>query len=57
MFKCISSGGHYGGSLRKEIREFNQETKEWTLIGTMKEPRYQHAVSVESFYDYEKWCI
>ena len=36
--------------------EFNSETESWTEIGTMKEKRYQHAVSVVSYTDYAKWC-
>ena len=53
--KCISSGGGYSSS-SKEILEFNFETEAWTVIGTMKEQRDQHAVTVESFDDYENWC-
>merc|ERR1711971_202316 len=48
--------GGYGGGLRKEIVEFNQETESWTVIGEMKEGKFSTAVSVVSFDDYKKWC-
>ena len=44
-----------GGSLT-QILEFNFETESWTEIGTMKEGRDGHAVSVVSNDDYENWC-
>ena len=44
-----------GGSLT-QILEFNFETESWTEIGTMKEARYHHAVSIVSYDDYAKWC-
>ena len=47
--------GVYTG-IRKEILEFNQETESWTVIGAMKEPRENHAVSLVSIDHYDKWC-
>ena len=49
------SGGFDGGH-KKEILEFNHETESWIVIGAMKEPRENHAVSLVSIDDYEKWC-
>ena len=41
---------------RKEILEFNHESKSWNVIGAMKEKRSVHAVSVVQLKEYEKWC-
>ena len=38
------------------ILEFNYEIETWTEIGTIKEAREAHAVSVVSYDDYAKWC-
>ena len=55
---CISPGGHGGisGGVKREILEFNQETESWSVIGAMKEGRYNHGVSLVSIDDYKKWC-
>ena len=54
------SGGITGSSspdsIRDDILEFNQETEEWTEIGTMTVPRHRHGVAVVSFADYDQWC-
>ena len=54
------SGGNDEGGPRKDILEFNQETKSWTVIAAMNEPRTGHAVTLISLdvyeKDYEKWC-
>ena len=52
----VSLGGADDEPLNKNILEFNQETESWTVIGTMREPRRIHAVSVVSFDDFKKWC-
>jgi len=60
--QTISSGGHWwrnGNQCQfysKEILEFNYETESWRRIGTMKERRSSHDMSVVSLDDYEKWC-
>ena len=41
---------------RNDILEYVPETKEWTLIGTMREARQRHGVSVVDFGDYAEWC-
>ena len=58
LSECINSGGYGRGNIgiRKDILEFNHETDLWTVIGAMKEEKFEHAVSVVSFDDYEKWC-
>ena len=38
------------------IEEYNPENEEWLRIGSMKNARYEHAVSVVSFEDYADWC-
>ena len=35
-------------NIRNDILEYDPETKKWTQIGTMREARYDHAVSVLS---------
>ena len=42
--------------LRNEILEYDPETKEWTKIGTMREGRCVHAVSVVKYADYADFC-
>ena len=48
--------GQYGRTRLNKILKFQQETETWTEIGTMKEAREAHAVSVVSYDDYAKWC-
>ena len=57
LVNCVilSSGG-YDGSNENKIMEFNPETGEWSVNGTMKEPRRNNRVSVVSFVDYKNWC-
>ena len=38
------------------ILEYDPESKEWTKIGEMREPRGGHAVSVVDFTDYANFC-
>ena len=54
--RCISSGGEYSEGYKKDVLEFIHETESWTVIGEMKEPKVDHAVSVVSFQDYENDC-
>ena len=42
--------------VRNNIIEFDPETEEWQEIGTMKDARADHAVSVVSYSDYADWC-
>ena len=51
-----SGGAAEGRPSLNTILEFNYETESWTEIGTMKEKRINHAVSVVSYDDYAKWC-
>ena len=52
-----SLGGNVASSSSLDwILEFNPETESWTKIGTMKESRYNHAVSVVPFDDFANWC-
>ena len=53
-FKC-SSGGHHTRDLNN-IFEFNKETEAWTEIGSMKERRRHHRLTIVSYDDYAKWC-
>ena len=47
------SGGSTSASQNQNnILEFNTETEEWQHVGTMKEARYQHHVTVVSYDDY-----
>ena len=41
---------------RNDILQYNPETEEWQKIGTMKEARKLHAVTVVSYKDYAYWC-
>ena len=52
---------HSGGlddtiTTRNEILEYDPETEEWTHIGTMREARETHAVSVVKYEDYADFC-
>ena len=42
--------------IRNDILEYDPETEEWTQIGSMREARYSHAVSVVDFRDYADFC-
>ena len=42
--------------LRGDILEYDPETKKWTQIGTMREGRCVHAVSVVKYKDYADFC-
>ena len=46
----------FGSDYRKNILEYNLKNEKWTEIGTMKEGRYYHEVSIIDFADYEKYC-
>ena len=54
--RCVFLGGHETKRGNKKILEFNFDTESWTEVGTTKWTRTNHAVSVVSFDDYEKWC-
>ena len=43
-------------NIRNDILEYDPETKKWTQIGTMREARHAHAVSVVDFSDYAEFC-
>ena len=50
-------GGWDGASRNmKEILEYNPGTETWQEIGTMKEARRFHAVTIVSLKDYADWC-
>ena len=55
MVLYFNSGG-YDGSTRNEILEYDPETKKWTQIGTMREARYGHRISVVNYSDYAEFC-
>ena len=44
------------GGPRNEISEYDPGTETWQEIGTMKEARSKHAVTVVSLEDYAAWC-
>ena len=48
-------GGHTTNDLNN-IFEFNNETEAWTEIGSMKETRRHHRLTIVSYDDYAKWC-
>ena len=53
----FNSGGMVNHiTIRNDILEYDPETEEWTQIGTMREARYSHAVSVVDFRDYADFC-
>jgi len=55
--KLLGGFGEYdGSSFRNDILEYNPDTEEWQKVGTMKEARMDHAVSVVSLKDYAAWC-
>ena len=56
FFICQTLGGSDGSSRRKEILEYNPGTETWQEIGTMKEARSTHAVTIVSLGDYAAWC-
>ena len=39
-----------------DILEYNPETETWQEVGTMKEARRDHAVTIVSLKDYADWC-
>ena len=41
---------------KNDILEYDPETKKWTQIGSLREARAAHAVSVLNFTDYAEWC-
>ena len=47
----------YNNGTFNNILEYNPETEEWQEIGTMKKPRYSHAVTLVTYEDYAEWCI
>ena len=51
-----SGGSDNDHNARNDILEYDPETKEWTHIGTMREARAGHAVSVVDFRDYVDSC-
>ena len=55
FFICQTLGG-YDGSPRNNILEYNPETETWQEVGTMKEARDGHAVTIVSLEDYAAWC-
>ena len=52
----FSGGVDNSNDVRNNIIEFDPETEEWQEIGTMKDARAVHAVSVVSYSDYADWC-
>ena len=52
----LYSGGWDGSSVRNDILEYDPETKMWKQIGTMREARYDHAVTVVDYGDYADFC-
>ena len=49
-------GGGGDGPRSNRILEFNMGDEEWQEIGTMKEARSGHAVSIVGFEDFAAWC-
>jgi len=50
--RVLLFGGYDNRNARNDILEYDPETKVWTQIGTMREARAGHAVSVVDFRDY-----
>ena len=57
IFIFQTLGGFDGSSLRSNILEYNPGTETWQEIGTMKEARYNHAVTIVKYEDYAEWSI
>ena len=55
IFICQTLGG-LDGSVRNNILEYYPGTEQWQEIGTIKEARYGHAVTIVSLKDYAAWC-
>ena len=51
----LYSGGD-DGSASNSILEYDPETMNWNRIGTMREARYDHAVTVVDYGDYADFC-
>ena len=56
FFISKTLGGYDGSSRRSNILEYNPGTERWQDIGTMKEARSNHAVTIVSLEDYAAWC-
>ena len=55
-FFFFTGGSDDDYNVKNYILEYDPETKEWTQIGTMREARCVHAVSVVEFTDYADFC-
>ena len=55
----LISGGHGKGvnSVSNAVFEFDQTSRNWTVIGATNIKRANHAVSVIKYSDFSKWCI
>ena len=51
-----SGGEDDTDNARNDILEYEPETEKWTQIGTMREARSGHGVSVVDFRDYVDSC-
>ena len=52
-----SGGWDDSNNALSDILEYYPKTEEWTQVGTMREARGSHAVSVVDFGDYAGWCV
>jgi len=53
--KIILTGG-YSGQYLDTVLEFNQETRDWKLVGHLSEPRDFHAASVVPLNEAAQYC-
>ena len=56
IFKTLGGSDGYGNFYGNNILEYNPGTEQWQDIGTMKEARGYHAVTIVSLIDYAAWC-
>merc|ERR1711915_120325 len=54
--KIILTGGYNNGEYLDPVLEFNQETRDWKLVGHLSEPRNLHAASVVPLNEATKYC-
>jgi len=54
--RIISTGGYNFGEYFDSVLEFNQETRDWKLVGHLSKPRAVHAASVVPLKEAAQYC-
>jgi len=54
--RIISTGGYNFGEYFDSVLEFNQETRDWKLVGHLSKPRSSHGASVVPLKEASKYC-